>query len=231
MVALAVALTSVSVATAVPTTIVVGHLPSGSGGSSGVATDGTYIYVFGGRHRLPDNGYDLWDVIQRFDPATNQVKVMDAPLPRVETHGVAVWDGQAFDILGGEGQRLDGSYEELDQVVRYDPATDSVQTAQSLPGAFYTGAAFYDGHKTVFALGVGLSPTDVAWYWPGVGNEKSTPRGGTTFGTVSAVTVVWDGTQAWMFDGISPVSVFDPANNSWSTRPALPYVMQDTSVG
>ncbi|MEL6716462.1 MAG: kelch repeat-containing protein, partial [Planctomycetota bacterium] len=90
-------------------------------------TDGTRMYVFGGRqgNNVPQPGFDD---VQIYDPIADSWETSDAgdvaamPLPRGGT-GRAAWLDGAFWIMGGEDASV--AYEDV-QV--YDPVADTWRT-------------------------------------------------------------------------------------------------------
>lgn len=122
-------------------------LPHGTYGASAI-WDGQQAYVLGGWESDAGNanGRTL-DAIVRFDPATNELRVMDGRLPTGRWGTTASWDGRAAYLYGG-----DDVSDDLDQIVRYVPAFDTVQVlSDSLPtGRRWVAAVAHGANAYVF---------------------------------------------------------------------------------
>lgn len=92
---------------------------------------GGHAYLFGGGGASSGDYYS--NRILRFTPGTGEVRVMEARLPKAGWNMAALWDGRQAVVAGGNG----GGYAsgDSDLVVSYDPASDTVRSLGSLPGA------------------------------------------------------------------------------------------------
>lgn len=197
-------------------------LPTGRRDTAAV-WDGRYAYVFGGQaDQGPDYGY--LDDILRYDPATDAVSRMAARLPTPRAGMVAVWDGQAAWLLGGVWKHdvLDPSTgrirtvtEYLEDIVRYDPASNSVITAPArLPVGRGAASGVWDG-KGVLVFGGLNASTGVARYLDDI--VRFDPLSGTAAAMGAtlptgrdAAPAVWDGAVAYVFGGYN--------NRDWPAR-------------
>jgi len=121
--------------------------------------DGKNAYIFGGGYINKTLRYEFLDDILKFNPATNEIAMMEAKLPSPRAYTSAIWDGHNAYIFGGR-TTTNGSVTYLDEVVRYNPLADEVSVLpQSLPTpregsvAVWTGSAAYifggrNGEKT-----------------------------------------------------------------------------------
>lgn len=117
-------------------------LPAGQNVSSAAAWDGRYAYIFGG-----DTNGNPVNTISRFDPQDKSVTVMKAVLPTGLSFASAVWTGRFALVFGGATTACGANgcgY--TDHVIRYDPATDTVETMRArLPSARINMSAMWDG--------------------------------------------------------------------------------------
>lgn len=121
------------------------------------ATDGTYLWVFGGRGggNWPQPGFDN---VQRFDPATGiwidsaqpAAALNPMPMGRGGTGG-AVWHGERFFVIGGESS---GGLV-FDDVQVYTPATDRWNLDSPLPTARHGIDPVLVGNR-IWVLGGGV---------------------------------------------------------------------------
>ncbi|MDE0903193.1 MAG: malectin domain-containing carbohydrate-binding protein [Planctomycetota bacterium] len=122
------------------------------------ATDGTYLWVFGGRAggNWPQPGFDN---VQRFDPATGiwvdssqpMSPLSPMPIGRGGT-GRAVWHGQRFFIFGGETS----SGQVFDSVQVYTAPLDQWTEDTPLPSPRHGLYPVVDGNR-IFVIGGGVA--------------------------------------------------------------------------
>lgn len=141
-------------------------MPDGGRNHAAAATDGTKLWVFGGRRggNFPTNGHDS---VMLYDPATNawtwsgEVGATLAPLPEARGGmGKAVHLAGEFYVFGGETENdpdadANGVYARVDV---YDPTTNTWRREADMPnprhGIFpvlYQGHVFLPGGGTVAA--------------------------------------------------------------------------------
>jgi len=112
---------------------VVATLPHST--STSVAWDGQYAYIFGGY-----DGVSVYDTIQRFDPATNEVITLPSVLPETRILSSATWGDEYAYVFGG---RWD------DTIIRFDPDIGEVIELPTLlpENRASVSAAFWDGNS------------------------------------------------------------------------------------
>lgn len=94
---------------------------------SSAVWDGKDAYIFGGWYVDELNQAQYLDDIVRFNPDTNEVVTMNAKLPTRRAFTSAVWDGRYAYVFGGQSELVNGTGIDLDEIVRYDPSTDTMQ--------------------------------------------------------------------------------------------------------
>lgn len=126
------------------TTLMAATLPTPRSGAAAVAA-GSVAYLFGGW-----NSGTYSQQIVRYDPATDTATPMGAQLPSGRSYTSAVWTGSAAYLFGGG--TVCGTYCTTDQIVRYDPATDTVSVMSAkLPTPRYGTSAVWTGtHAYIF---------------------------------------------------------------------------------
>lgn len=172
-----------------------GNLPTPLG-KSAVATDGNNIFIFGGTSCC--SGPGATDAIYRYDPRADNVSLMFGRLPTPRYGAQAVWTGTAFLIAGGFSGV--GGSAPLDEIIRYDPQTDTAQTMPTrLLAGEYDAAAAWDGHAMFIfsgrnsALQFGRTENTMK-YDPAAGtvvNLSQSPIG-------EGGSAVFDGTNIWL---------------------------------
>jgi N-acetylneuraminic acid mutarotase len=96
------------------------------------AWDGANVYLFGGR----ETSTSYSSQIVRYTPATDTITVMSATLPSGRQGAAAVWDGSNVYVFGGDCGQSCPSVLRRDDVVRYNPSTNTVTTMSAkLPTA------------------------------------------------------------------------------------------------
>jgi N-acetylneuraminic acid mutarotase len=127
-------------------------LPTARYGTSAFWADGA-AYVVGGRsaEAAPQSGHVLHTDIVRYDPATGESRVAGS-LPTARFGTSVAWDGRSAYIFGGHGETA-----LLDQIVRFDPATNRATTMNAtLPLPVEGSSAVSDGrYAYVFGAGPG----------------------------------------------------------------------------
>jgi N-acetylneuraminic acid mutarotase len=120
-------------------------------------TDGTYLWVFGGRGggNWPQPGFDN---VQRFDPATGIWLDSAQPLSPLSSMpqgrggtGRAVWHGERFFVLGGETS----GGQVFDEVQVYSPESDQWSADTPLPSPRHGIYPVVDGNR-IFVIGGGV---------------------------------------------------------------------------
>ena len=177
---------------------VTGFLPMDRFGASSVY-DGQYFYIFG--------GWGCWvgclsDEILRFDPVNGTTTVLPSTLPYARGFTSAVWDGSQYAYVFGGATCFIGC--EVDEIVRFEPATGNVQVVAYLWWPMLGTSSVWDDTRSVaYIFGGSIS-----------GNE---PRGeimifdpsGPSVGYGGYMpwvyryftTAVWDGQYAYIFGG------------------------------
>jgi N-acetylneuraminic acid mutarotase len=89
--------------------------------------DGQNAYIFGGWTGNSTNRDQLDDIV-KFNPMTNEVTTMTAKFSTGRAYTSAAWDGQYAYVFGGQSSLPNGTGIDLDEIVRYDPSTDILQT-------------------------------------------------------------------------------------------------------
>lgn len=112
-----------------PVAILQTKLPHVRAGSSAV-WDGKDAYIFGGWYVDETNRAQYLDDIVRFNPDANEVVTMKARLPMGRAFTTAVRDGQYAYIFGGQSEYVNGTGVDLDEILRYDPSTDTIEVLQ-----------------------------------------------------------------------------------------------------
>jgi hypothetical protein len=149
---------------------------------SSAVWDGKDAYIFGGWYVDELNQARYLDDIVRFNPDTNETVTMNAKLPSGRAFTSAVWDGRYAYVFGGQSELANGTGIDLDEIVRYDPSTDTVQVLPvKLPFgteasmAVWTGSEIYIfGGDDIFHYQgnlrdkiVMMSVTPESSQWPG----------------------------------------------------------------
>jgi hypothetical protein len=111
--------------------------------------DGKDAYIFGGWCINEPNQIQYLDDIVRFNPDTDEVVTMKAKLPTGRAFTSAAWDGQYAYVFGGRSELANGTGIDLDEIVRYDPSTDTVQVLPvKLPFGTEAAMAVWTGSET-----------------------------------------------------------------------------------
>jgi hypothetical protein len=150
--------------------------------------DGSHAYVFGG-HGTRE--------IVRYDPATGEVRAMNATLPYAYERTAAVWDGQYAYLLGSAGGWAYGGV----RILRYDPSSDILTTLGWLPAAssFAQAAVWADGRAYVFG-GASYPGSDrILRYDPAT--ETIDEMSARLPVPLSFASAVWDGNDVYVFGG------------------------------
>lgn len=203
-----------------------GRLPAGVGASA--VWTGEFAYVFGGH--TASGGVS--DAITRFDPGTGEAMPMKAKLPTARYRTVAVWDGQAAYILGGT--RVPGCFvcPALDEIVRFDPASDRTELLDvRLPLPRFAPALVWTG-KTAYLLG-GVDGSgfraDILAFSPASGDSRILPA---RLPDVRAhASGLFDGKLGYVVGGfnrpangadLADAIEFDPRTETLRTIPGIP---------
>ncbi len=158
-------------------------LPSSPRSETVAVTDGTFIYLIGGR---PVNivGNDLW----RYNPTNDTWKSLTSmPTARATEHMAAFYNGQIY-VLGGRTASAPTGGGDLATVEIYNIAANKWTTGTPMP------SPLADGHTVLL-------------------NGKIYVFGGfTSTGTASTSTYIYDITSdTWTFGASAPVGLVDPA--------------------
>ena len=193
----------------------------------GMATDGTYAYVVGGRDLSSDKNSGA---LERYDPKTDSWAALAAmPAPRGGV-GAAVADGRLVVAGGEEPTSVDNS------VYAYDIASNTWSDLPPLPTGRH-GLAVAAVDKTIYAIGGATQASHTAS--TGVGEAlqipprrlqpapvwrpmKDAPVARQFTGTAVA------GGKMWVLGGLTQdaatpaVYGYDPAIDTWTRGPDLP---------
>lgn len=131
------------------------------------ATDGEYIYLFGGycdpsKYRYV--GCDFYKSatadILRFDPATNAIVTLPERLPTASYDSAAVWLGDSAYILGGtNGTPYAWGTKDI---FRFQPGVGATKTPYTMPVPVSEGEAFVWNGRIRYVGGQNVFEVDVA---------------------------------------------------------------------
>ncbi len=193
-----------------------------------IAWTGNAAYLLGG---LSSGGADTRQIL-RYEPATGAVTQMKAKLPSGAFAMGAAWTGSTIYLLGGSS--YEPTFHNLNQILSYDVAGDSLVTLPGvLPAAVDGPIAFWDG-TSAWAIGGNSSGV------PSVAVQRLDPGSGraTLAGTLDvglwAPAAFYDGSHQFLVGGVKqlvPVQVgyrtilsFDPKTSKTTTLPlSLPF--------
>lgn len=216
-----------------------GKLPTNRESTCAVWDDHN-AYIFGG-----------WDgsrinQIVRYNTTTDSVTIMSGKLPtgRSDIPNACIWDGANAYIFGGWDATPASP---LNQIVRYNPDSDSVATmAATLPTGRYRVSAVWDSRD----LPENGCPGGCAYVFGGLSGSlflDEIVRYNPTNGTVAVMnatlpsgrqmtSTVWDGQHAYIFGGsnseakLDEILRYDPVNDAIALMTAkLPSVRYSTS--
>jgi len=115
----------------------------------GSATNGTYIYLFGGFGSSPERKI----TILGFDPATEEIVNTGATLPEGLSQTTPVFAGDVVYIFGGH--RYGGSAHTY--ILKFDPSTNTcAQITTTMPREISSMSAVWDGDESIFIFGGAL---------------------------------------------------------------------------
>lgn len=127
------------------------------------------------------------------------VETLDLELPTPKAGASAVWDGQYTYIFGGY---WGGDY--LDDITRFDPATNNVTTLPAkLPTGRYGTSAIWDGQYVYIFGGKSSNPRyldEIVRFDPAT-NNITTLSAILPYGGIAYTSAVWDGKHAYIFGG------------------------------
>lgn len=158
-------------------------LPSIPRSETVAVTDGSYVYLIGGRP-VPNVGHDLW----RYDPATNSWTSL-APMPtaRATEHMAVYYSGRIY-VAGGRNSGVPTGGGDLSVLEIYDIASDTWTTGTPMPTPLADGYAILLSTK-IYVFG-----------------------GSTPSGTASSSTFIYDiSSDTWSTGAPSPDGRVDPA--------------------
>lgn len=182
---------------------------SGRGDMSAI-WDGKSAYLFGGR-KAPGESIPkaFLDEILKFEPSkpSASVEILPVKLPHVRAYTSVVWDGKNAYIFGGGFINETYDFEFLDDILKFNPATNEVTTMKAkLPtGRAYTSAiwdgnnAYIFGGQTRLINGSRIALDEVVRYNPSADEASILPQRLPTQreGTVA----VWTGPVVYIFGG------------------------------
>lgn len=105
------------------------RLPAPLANAAGVWA-GSHAYLFGGGGDASGGDY-YSNRIYRFTPATGEVRLMGARLPKAGWNMAAHWNGRQVVVAGGNSGGY--AFGDSDAVVSYDPGPDTVRSLGALP--------------------------------------------------------------------------------------------------
>jgi PKD repeat protein len=122
--------------------------------ASMVATDGTEIFIFGGRQAGTTTFYnDIW----KFVPATSTLSSVPTVLPTRLSSGAAVYDGARYLVIGGYDASVSTDW---DRILTFNPTSYAVADyPKRLPQRSHTMAAVWGPTGYVFG-GWTMGPAD-----------------------------------------------------------------------
>jgi hypothetical protein len=171
----------------------------------GSATDGTYIYVFGGSTGVQSD--EMW----RWDPATgNWTQLASMPTAKMNHQG-AYWDGKIYVPGGYTGAHIT-------EMAIYDIATDTWSTGMPEPAPRTGTTIAYDGKIYVFGGNPGPSAETLIY---DIGTDSWTygapMPAATTYGRAIRV-----GAYGYYVGGIAGATTaavhrYDIMDDSWTT--------------
>jgi N-acetylneuraminic acid mutarotase len=131
-------------------------LPAAPRAELAAVSDGTYVYLIGGRLRPVSVSDELW----RYDPAGDSwLQLASMPTARATEYMAAV-DGGKIYVVGGRATIAPGSGRELNVVEAYDIASGTWATLAPMPEPRSDALVLArDGHLYVFG---GYGPSEVA---------------------------------------------------------------------
>lgn len=207
------------------------------------AWTGERVVVLGGR-----NGSGPQRVIQTFDPATGETRVLDARLPRDTQAAGSSWTGDQLYLFGGAGLEftedqvvVDGEVHNVTrvtvdpykQILRYDPVSqDVVELEETLPDEAF-GLATADVGDATYMIG-GVNRTQVNgsaqavnrdWILRFDHDNQTVDRIGTFPVRIRDASAVAHGESIYLFGGIiqngtSPNATFRDTNRIYRYTPA-----------
>jgi N-acetylneuraminic acid mutarotase len=155
---------------------------------------GQKAYIFGGENNLA-----RYRRIWMFDPAADTIQQMNAQITPGRGQLAAVWVGNAALLFGGcKGGNPPC---ETDEILRYDPAKDTItQEPTRLPVPFYGEGAAWDGTWAYIFGGYGSNGARSENYRYHPGTHTLQPDAGLPFRLYRAATASTNGT-ALIFGG------------------------------
>lgn len=191
--------------------------PNGAHAANGVWT-GEVAYLFGGVDTDLIDHYEIY----RYDPRSDSYTHMNATLPRDREDPAVVWaEGNAY-ILGGYGCAEGGVWRVCDEVLRYDPSTDTIARVGTLPLGMAISEATWDGDMILLTGGVswGNDRMDrVVRYDPRTGEAITlAPRLPHRLADHAAV---WTGDALYMIGGASDTGLLADITR-YTLEPAAP---------
>lgn len=208
----------------------------GSGRPYGTATAGGAAVWMGGEVWQFGSEYGAKDEIRRFNPETGQLTVMQTHLPGPRWASAAVFDGTYAYIIGGATTGGSASSD----ILRYDPATDTLTTVATMPGGRKGVGAAWSG-QYVYIVG-------------GVDTDHKLLRFDPSINEVTTINhvidrdyagVAWGGGYLWTVGGLNSAGAandtylrYDPVANQSATMSTrhpwkiynIPAVFDGTSV-
>lgn len=196
----------------------------------GMATDGTYAYVVGGRDLSSDKNSSA---LERYDPKTDSWAAL-APLPAPRGGvGATVADGRLIVAGGEEPTTVDAN------VYAFDIASNTWSELPAMPTGRH-GLAVAAVDKTVYAIGGAAQPSHTAS--TGVGEALQVPprrlQAAPVWRTLKDAPIARQfagstvaGGKFWIAGGLtrdaatSAVYGYDPVIDTWTRGPDLPLAL------
>lgn len=177
-----------------------GELPYGANRTSAVF-DGIYAYVFGGTQRQG---------IVKIDTRDRAVELARVELPAPRALTSAVWAGRYAYIFGGDDGPLQRG-NTSDDIVRYDPASDTVRTMEAkLPEALAATSAVWTGEYVYLFGGYNYrnqARGKIYRYDPAT--DTIAEMGATLSQARWGSSAAWDGRYAYVFGGRGWTAMYD----------------------
>lgn len=194
---------------------------------SALAWDGAHAYFFGGSNDT------VGGRVLRYDAESETATLLESAVPSGRTSMAAVWAERYVYLFGGlERSTINGSYTNFDEILRFDPLTDSMTVMSArLPTPRSGMSAIWDGNAIYLFGGESRGPyaatADIVRYDPATDSvvtmTAQLPK------PASLTGAVWDGRYAYIFGGVLSVYYradilrYDPTSDTLVTLPvALP---------
>jgi len=205
------------------------------------ASDGTYVYAFGGYH-FPEAIGSTLNTVYRYDPVANSWTTL-APMPHVALIASAVYYPPTNKIyVFGGANRTPDPIVDYDTTLIYDIATNTWSSGATMPGARSQMGSGYDSANGLIYLHGGYSDSTqgigsvqpTTWSYDPVGNsftvlaDAPIARGGPGAGVVNGHFLVAGGRTSIPADEtLVSTYDYDIASDTWTQKQDMP---QPTNV-